>query len=439
MALFKQLGITLLALLIGGAIWLKLDSRPGAYLLGLGLPAPLKSAVAALKPDEIKEVGTKSRSPGRAGGGGARPTIVSAGKVTTSLTRNQMRAIGTGEAQRSVTVYPDVTGIIETVPFKSGDTVAVGDSLALLEDDVEQLAVDRARIAISAAEEKVVRIGRLQESRAITQVEVTAGGRELDNARLDLRSAEIALRKRKIVAPIAGRVGIVSVDTGDLVSNQTVITTIDDRSQLKVIFYTPEAIVSELEIGGKVEAVSTARPEKIHVGQISAIDSRLDEASRTLRTEATIDNAADELRPGMSFAISLALPGERLLSLDPLSVQWERKGPIVWRIEGDTAVKLPVRIIERNIDRVLVTSNALKEGDVVVVEGVQALREGGKVEIQNAEALKQPPVPDELQPQANPAATGEDTLPVPPEASVSPAVRDAKTAAVPPAAGTRVE
>jgi RND family efflux transporter MFP subunit len=420
MALFRQALVTTAALLIGGSIWLAVDERPGAYLLGLGLPGPVNGLVAALAPagSEPAKAGAKSQTPAKAGGrGSARPTIVVAGEVRTSLTRNQMRAIGTGEAERSVTVYPDVTGIIETVPFKSGDRVAVGDTLANLESDTEKLAVDRARIALAAAEEKVARVERLQASLAITQVEVTAVGRELQNAQLDLRAAEIALRKRKIFAPIDGRVGIVSVDTGDLVSNQTVITTIDDREQLKVIFYTPENIVQELAIGEEVEAVSTARPEKIHVGRISAIDSRLDEASRTLRTEATIDNAADELRPGMSFSISMRLAGERLLSVDPLSVQWERKGPIVWRIAGDTADKVPVRIIERNIDRVLVTSTELKEGDIVVVEGVQALREAGKVEIQNADALKPAAVPTaDGAPAAVPAsgtgATGDKQAPI---------------------------
>ena len=112
--------------------------------------------------------------------------------------------------------------------------------------------------------------------------------------------------------------------------------------------------------------------------------------------------------------------------------------PIVWRIEGDTAVKLPVRIIERNIDRVLVTSNVLKENDVVVVEGVQALREGGKVEVQNAEAMKQPPVPRELEPVAEPTI-GDDGVPIRPDASVAPSTRDGKTAAAPRATGTRVE
>lgn len=408
MAFLKQITFTLVVVLVGAGLWLRFDPQAGAALLASGfpLPQPVRSLVTALSPaaepkTDAPAAGAGKTESKRGGRGAGGPTIVVADEVSTAVTRNQMRAIGTGEAIRSVTVFPDVTGIIKTVPFKSGDEVAVGAVLAILQNDTETLAVDRARIALSAAEEKLARFQRLQQSRTITSVEVGDVARELDNAKLDLRGAEIALEKRNIVAPIAGRVGIVSVDTGDLVTSQSVITTIDDRSSLKVIFYTPENFVQELRIGHLIEAVSTARPEDIYTGRISAIDSRLDEASRTLRTEAAIDNPHDELRPGMSFTMTLNLEGEKLLSVDPLSVQWERTGPIVWKIDGDDVSKKPVRIVERNIDRVLVTSDGLKEGDRIVVEGIQAIREGGKVEVQNPPAETPLPTRPDAEPQAS--------------------------------------
>lgn len=447
MAFLKQLLVTLVVIIVGLGLWISLDARAGAYVLnaGLPLPGPVRDLIASLSPEPVEE--RAGATPvGRGGrGGSARPTIVVADTVDMSVTRNRMRAIGTGEAERSVSVYPDVTGIIETVPFKSGDRVAVGDTLADLENDAEELAVDRARIAVAAAEEKLARVERLEASRSITAVEVTSAGRELENARLDLRAAEIALAKRRIVAPIAGRVGIVSVDTGDLVNNTTLITTIDDRSRLKVNFYTPETFVQELAIGQPIEAVSTARPEKTYQGVISAIDSRLDEASRTLRTEATIDNPEDELRPGMSFAMTLSLEGERLLSVDPLSVQWERNGPVVWKIEGDVATKRAVRIVERNIDRVLVTSETLKEGDTVAVEGVQALREGAKVQIQNAPKAAPDEAPSAEGTPRTPAGSAGAGAPASAEAAEADRRRAATTppadGATPPAAaaGTRVQ
>ncbi|MEF2071766.1 efflux RND transporter periplasmic adaptor subunit [Consotaella aegiceratis] len=399
MAFVKQLAVTFVVLLIAGAIWLRLDARPGQYILdhNPGLPSALRDLIASISPDDEPEQAsrpsdagsekTASRAPrgsgggGRFGGGG--PVLVVVDQVTQATTRNRLRAIGSGEAQRSVSVYPDVSGFVREVLFSSGDEVEAGDILASLENDTEALALDRARIAVDAAEGKLTRYRRLEASRATTTVEVADVERELENAKLDLRAAEIALEKRSVRAPIAGRVGIADIDTGDLVSSQTLIATIDDRSKLKVVFYVPEGFVPGLAIGQEVQAVSVANPASVYHGEVSAIDSRLDQASRTMRVQATIDNPNDELRPGMSFALTLLFPGADYLSVDPLAIQWERAGPFIWKIAGDEPVKSPVRIIERNVDRVLISADEIALGDLVVIEGQQSIRPGAKVTVQH--------------------------------------------------------
>lgn len=388
MAVLKQVLVTSLVLIVAAVAYLKWDPGAGRAVLAsdVALPDFVRTAILYVAPEAgepapVEAAGTGGGNPGRRGGGGA--SVVVADPVTTGVTRTAMRSIGTGEAARSVVVYPDNTsGIIDEVQVQSGDQVEAGSILARLERASEEVAVARAQLAVEAAEDRLGRFQRLQNSNTITAVEVTDVARERDNARLDLQTAEIALGKRDIRAPIAGRVGIVSADRGDLVGNDTVIATIDDRSQLKVVFFTPESFVQDLEIGAPIAAVATARPSRIHEGTIVAIDSRLDEASRTLRTEAMIENTDDQLRPGMSFSVSLSLDGETFLSVDPISVVWERTGPIVWKIVDDKAVKAPIRIVERNIDRVLVASETLQEGDLVVVEGLQTVRDGGPVAVQ---------------------------------------------------------
>lgn len=401
MGFLKQIFVTILVLAVAGAAYIKFDPSAGRSLLAsdLPLPDPLRSAILWIAPEAGEPApeiatGEGQRSGGRRRGGGA--TMVVSAPVTTGSTRTRMRSIGTGEAARSVVVHPDNTaGIIEEVVVQSADMVEEGTVLVRLERASEELAVDRARLALEAAEDKVARFERLQKANTLSAVEVTDVTRERDNARLDLRSAEIALGKRDIRAPISGRVGIIAVDRGDLVSTDTVIATVDDREHLKVIFYTPESFVQQLAIGTPVEAVSTARPDTVYEGEITAIDSRLDEASRTLRTEARIENGSDDLRPGMSFSVSLSLEGETFLSVDPISVVWERTGPIVWKIVDGKAQKASVRIVERTIDRVLVASDDLAAGDSVVVEGLQSVREGGAVE-----SINDGPAPDGAAPAA---------------------------------------
>ena len=72
----------------------------------------------------------------------------------------------------------------------------------------------------------------------------------------------------------------------------------------------------------------------------------------------------------MSFSVSLSLEGESFLSVDPISVVWERTGPIVWKIVDGKAQKASVRIVERTIDRVLVASDDLAAGEGGAVESI---------------------------------------------------------------------
>lgn len=394
MGFLKQLLVTIVVLALAGAAWLKLDPNAGRTVLNAGFDVPpvLRDVVLALSPG-ADEPETVAGAPGGPPGGARRAPLVVTAPVAEGRTRTSMRALGTGEAVRSVTVYPEAVGILQSVPVKSGDSVKAGEVLAKLESANEEVALAQARINLDGAEEKLARVQRLQASNAITAVEVRDNLRLRDTARLELQSAEIALEKRAIVAPIDGRIGIVEVDTGDLVGSTTLIATIDDRSRIKVIFYTPEEYVQGLSLVQPVTASSTALPARTYTGTITAIDSRLDVASRTLRTEATLENADDALRPGMSFTIAIEARGESYFATDPLAVVWERTGPIVWKVVDGKARKAKVSIVERNIDQVLVASQELKVGDAIVVEGLQSVREGAPVEVEGTTPATVPAAP----------------------------------------------
>ncbi|WP_062012551.1 efflux RND transporter periplasmic adaptor subunit [Aureimonas sp. AU4] len=389
MALLRQIAATLLVLLAGLALWTWLSPAPGRYLLAEGSPLPAfaRPLVSTLSSaDDPPRIGATPQDRQR----GNAPLVVTDAAVP-SVTRDRLRAVGTAEALRTVAVRPDVTGIVAAIEARSGDAVEAGQVLLRLQSDAERVAVDRARIALAAAEDQVRRYRSLANSSTVTSVQIDEVARARDAAALDLQSAEIALAKREVRAPIAGRIGILDLDVGALVDSSTTLATVDDRSRLRIVFSTPEAFVAQLDVGQPVSVEPSARSGRAFQGAISAIDSRLDQASRTLRTEATVENTGDTLRPGQSFSVEIAFPGDSFLSVDPLAIQWERAGPFVWTVAQDRVAKKPVRIIERNVDRVLVASETLREGDPVVTEGVQQLREGAPVRIQKVPDLPETP------------------------------------------------
>ena len=111
---------------------------------------------------------------------------------------------------------------------------------------------------------------------------------------------------------------------------------------------------------------------------IVALDSRVDSASRTLRVQAALENADDALRGGMAFAIELGFRGERYPAVDPLAIQWGADGAFVWVAREGRAARVPVRVVQRNSDQVLV-AGALEPGERVITEGLQRLRPGAPV------------------------------------------------------------
>ena len=170
------------------------------------------------------------------------------------------------------------------------------------------------------------------------------------------------------------------VEDGDYVTTQSAIATLDDRSKILIDFWVPERFAGLIKPGQPVEAIAIALPGKEFSGSVAAVASRVDRDSRTLQIRAQIDNERDELRPGMSFKVSMRFAGDTFPAVNPLAIQWSSSGAFVWKEREGVAVKTPVRVVQRNSDWVLVDGE-LTDGEPLVIEGVQSLREGMRVRI----------------------------------------------------------
>ena len=320
-------------------------------------------------------------------GAGAQPLVV-VRLVEIGTVIDRLTALGTGDAIQSVTVMPQVSGTLSEIAIRSGDRIAKGQVIARLESEEQRIARDQSQVALKSAEEKNQLYENLKS--AASRIDAFDAAIALEGAKLALASAELELKRREIVAPIDGVAGIVTVNPGDNVTTSTAIATVDDRSALLIDFWVPERFAPVIKVGHPLNATAVARPGKLYEGTVAAVDNRIDEASRTLRIRAKIANENDDLRAGMAFTVTMSFEGERHPAVDPLSVQWDSEGSFVWRIAGGKAEKVPVRIIQRNPDAVLVEAE-LAEGDPVVTEGVQRVRAGRAVQVIGDEAGRQSP------------------------------------------------
>ena len=308
--------------------------------------------------------------------------------VSQKLINDRLSAIGTGRALATVAVTPWSSGVMDKIYVSAGMHVNVGDPVAKLDSDNEEIAVERAKVEVNDAELTMARTVKLRSSNTATEVQELSAKLALDKARLALRDAELAADRRTIRAPVSGIVGILPVDAGNYVTSDTTIARIDNRDHILIDVWVPERFAPLIKIGQQVKATSIARPGEEFVGRISAIDNMIDEQSRTLRIRAEVDNASGVLQSGMSFSVSLAFPGDPYPAVDPLAIQWNAEGAYVWRVKNGVVEHVRVGIVQRNADSVLVTG-ALYQGDLVVTKGVQNLQDKSAVDIMPDEGVKE--------------------------------------------------
>ncbi|AYD01480.1 efflux RND transporter periplasmic adaptor subunit [Neorhizobium sp. NCHU2750] len=384
MRIWNQLLLSVAALIAGLCLWVYMSADAGRTLISMGMPQAVVSAInpKAAEPPSATVAGSGGHSAGAEHGGAGnhadgQAVLVATRPVGTGVVNDRLSAIGDGEAIQSVVVMPQATGTINEILVKSGDLVKKGQVLAQLDDDEQIILRDQAQVLLRSAREKSDSYKNLK---SFSRLEVLDAQIASETAQLALTNAELALKRRSVLAPIDGIVGIVAINIGDNVTTASNVVTIDNRSELLVDFWAPERFAVQVKTEMPVEAVSVSRPGRTFAGSVYAVDNRVDPASRTIRIRAKIPNGEDELRAGMSFGVTMRFPGETYPAVDPLAVQWDAQGSFVWRIVDHRSVKARVQIIQRNPDAILVAAE-LKEGDVVATEGLQRVRENGTVRI----------------------------------------------------------
>lgn len=296
-------------------------------------------------------------------------------------------AVGTGRAKFSADIYPSVAEEVLEVNFEAQQKVSKGDVLVQLDDRNEKLAVQLAEVDLKDAKSLYDRYANAGKEGAVPQSEVDSAQATFEGAQVALEQAKLDLQERQIIAPFDGYVGIPNIDPGDRVDGATLITGLDARDILYVDFEVPEALAGALktdEASHKlITAMTPSYPEKTFDGYISAQESRVNPQTRTLMARASIENAEDILRPGMSFTVRWAIAGQDYATVPEISLQWGRDGSFIWLVRDGKAEKVMARVVARRAGQVLLDGD-VKKGEQVVVEGLQRLRPGSSVEIINA-------------------------------------------------------
>lgn len=388
MAIWKQLlwliGVILIALIAAA----KLSPVTADFLASHGLFAPMRllglaqpdTAVKAGAEPSAGQTGTATETPKSGKRDQARKTTVVLQPAGTAVINDKVTALATGAALQSVIVLPKANGTLTEISVASGAHVTQGQVLARLDSEAEQIAREKAKLAADDARRTLERNKALVQSNAAPANQTQAVELASQMADLAVRSADQDLADRVIAAPIAGVLGILKVSVGNAVTPQTQIVTIEDSSALVVNFWLPERLVGQIKVQDDATLVPVARPDVTLGAKISSIDNQIDPASGTFQVQAQVANPDGSLRPGMSFTVSMQFAGQSFVTVNPLSVQWGSAGAYVWRVVAGKVAKVPVRVVQRNTETVLVAGE-INAGDAIVTEGLDGLKAGADVQV----------------------------------------------------------
>jgi RND family efflux transporter MFP subunit len=316
--------------------------------------------------------------------GAGRPAQVISIPVEFERLSSQIEAVGSAEAIQSIIIYPAVADKVTAIMFTPGQKVKRGDVLLELDARRQRVAVDRARIQLADSQRTLERLTTSRSQGAIAQSQLDDAVTARDLIKVTLTEAETELEDRTVKAPFAGVVGLTDVEIGDRITQQTAITTLDNRSELFVNFRAPETALTMLQQQPELTLQPWQGGDVNLQAQISQVDSRIDNINRTIRVRALLDNRDDLYRPGMSFRVNLKVQGEAYAIVPEAALLWGATGAYVWMEQDGKAKKVEVQIKQRLSGRLLVLAD-LAEGDMLITEGVQSLRAGQAVQASNVQ------------------------------------------------------
>jgi len=291
-----------------------------------------------------------------------------------------VEAVGTARANEQVVITSKYSDLVDAIYFDDGQSVKKGAVLVKLNNQEEVAKVNELTANLSESQAHLKRLTELLSSSATSKSLVEQQEAKTKAIEAQLVSANAKLNDLTIRAPFAGVLGFREVSKGAYIDAGDVITSLDDLSIIKVDFHLPERLLTHIHVGQQVTAVNSAYRNKEFIGKISAIDSRIDSSTRSIKVRAIISNKALKLHPGMLLNISVLLQVENILQLPESTIIPIENAHYVFLESEGKAVRKAIKIGRRHPGVVEVVSG-LEEGDNVVVEGALKLRDGSDVSI----------------------------------------------------------
>jgi multidrug efflux system membrane fusion protein len=300
-----------------------------------------------------------------------------------------VEAVGTVEAEHSVQVRAQVSGVLQSVPFKEGDKVKAGQVLfqidpatfrAQYNQALAQLDRDKAQLENARAQQQ--RLEPLLKREFITR-------QEYDVA-VTSAKARIQLSYARITSPISGRTGTLAVKSGNLVQAAGAgvpLVTINTMDPILVSFSVPERQLEDIrrfqsDRNMRIEILADRAAPPVAEGKLVFVDNTVTPQTGTVLLKTRVPNATEVIWPGQFVNVRVVLTIEPEAVVVPeAAVQPGQDGSFVYLIDENSKVKVQPVKVSRQMGNDVVIASGIKAGDRVITEIPQALTPGATVQL----------------------------------------------------------
>jgi multidrug efflux system membrane fusion protein len=313
-----------------------------------------------------------------------------------------LEALGTVTPLATVRVRPQVSGVLEKVLFKEGQMVKAGELLATIDPRQFEMALmqasgqrQRDEAQLDSARVQLQRFKTLLEQDSIARQEVDTQAalvKQLEGTvvvdKANEGTARLNLGYTRVVAPVSGRVGLRTVDVGNVVSTGDTngVALITQVSPIDVVFSIPQDRAGELQQSAagstamKVVALDRTRTTTLDTGVFASLDNQVDTTTGTVRAKARFANSKLTLFPSQFVNVQLQVKTiEDAVVVPVTALRLGGTGDYVYVLNADRTVSLrPVQRGQATAEKIVITAG-LKPGERVITEGADRLKDGASV------------------------------------------------------------